>query len=140
VETYCRGQGIEFAWRDGVGLATRQTRPAIRRNPRTGESVWFSHAVFFHASAYAREIMQGLAEACGPEALPYGTSFGDGTPIPGAAAETIRAALAAETSQFLWHESDIMIIDNMAVGHGRLPYTGARQVLVAMAEPLSDAE
>lgn len=140
VAAWCRGHGIEFAWRAGETLATRQTRPAIRRNPRTGAAVWFSHAAFFHASAFEREVMEGLIDACGPDELPYDTCFGDGSPIPADAVETIRTALAAETDRFSWQEGDMLIVDNMAVGHGRAPYEGERQVLVAMTEPLTDAE
>jgi alpha-ketoglutarate-dependent taurine dioxygenase len=138
VETYCRGHDIEFEWRGGGVLATRQTWPAIRRNPRTGTLVWFSHAAFFHASSYHRDVMQGLVEACGPEELPYDTCFGDGTPISAQAVETIRAAIEAETDRFSWREGDVLMIDNMAVGHGRAPYTGERRILVAMTEPCCD--
>jgi alpha-ketoglutarate-dependent taurine dioxygenase len=139
VEAWCRGHGIAFAWRSGETLATRQTRKAIRRNPRTGAEVWFSHAAFFHASAFDREVMAGLIDACGPDELPYDTCVGDGSPIPAEAVETIRAALAAETDRFSWREGDMLIVDNMAVGHGRMPYEGERQVLVAMTEAVTDA-
>jgi alpha-ketoglutarate-dependent taurine dioxygenase len=139
VEAWCRGHGIAFAWRGGEMLATRQTRPAIRRTPRTGAEVWFSHAAFFHASAFEREVMDGLIDACGPDELPYDTCFGDGSPISAEVVKTIRAALAAETDRFSWQEGDMLIVDNMAVGHGRAPYEGERKVLVAMTEPLTDA-
>lgn len=138
VEDYCRGHDIAFEWRPDGGLATRQTRPAIRRNPRTGSPVWFSHAAFFHASSYDREVMAGLVEACGADELPYDTCFGDGTPIPFEAVETIRSAIDAETDLFQWREGDMLIVDNMAVGHGRMPFAGDRRILVAMAEPLAD--
>lgn len=82
--------------------------------------------------------MQGLVEACGPEELPYDTCFGDGTPISAQAVETIRAAIEAETDRFSWREGDVLMIDNMAVGHGRAPYTGERRILVAMTEPCCD--
>ena len=135
VEEYCASHDIEYEWRgDGV-LQTRQVRPAIRQNPRTGEMVWFSHAAFYHASSYAREVALGLLEACGPDELPYDTCLGDGSPIPTPWIETIRAAVATETSRFPWQRDDILIVDNMAVAHGRAPYEGERLVLVAMTEP-----
>jgi alpha-ketoglutarate-dependent taurine dioxygenase len=140
VEAYCRSHDIGFAWRGGGALATWQTRPAVRRHPRTGADLWFSHAAFFHASAYDREVMDGLIDACGADELPYDTSFGDGTPIPVEAIETIRAAIAAETDRFAWREGDMLIVDNMALGHGRAPYTGERRILVAMTEPLCDGD
>jgi alpha-ketoglutarate-dependent taurine dioxygenase len=135
VEAYCASHDIEFEWRAGDVLLTRQVRAAIRQNPRTGEMVWFSHAAFYHASSYARELAAGLVEACGPDELPYDTCFGDGTVIPTPWAESIRAAIAAETHRFPWQRGDILLVDNMAVAHGRAPYEGERRVLVAMTEP-----
>jgi alpha-ketoglutarate-dependent taurine dioxygenase len=135
VEEYCTTHDIAFEWRAGDVLLTRQVRPAIRPNPRNGEAVWFSHAAFYHASSYARELAASLVEACGPDELPYDTCFGDGTPIPTPWVETIRAAVAAETRSFPWQNGDILLVDNMAVAHGRAPYEGERRVLVAMTEP-----
>jgi alpha-ketoglutarate-dependent taurine dioxygenase len=139
VETYCADHEIEFEWRGDDVLLTRQVRAAIRRNPRTGEMVWFSHAAFYHASSYARELAAGLVEACGPDELPYETCFGDGAPIPTAWIEAIRAAIAAETSRFPWRAGDVLVADNMAVAHGRAPYEGERRVLVALTEARNDA-
>jgi hypothetical protein len=34
----------------------------------------------------------------------------------------------------------MLIVDNMALGHGRAPYTGERRILVAMTEPLCDGD
>ena len=32
------------------------------------------------------------------------------------------------------------MLDNMLVAHGRAPYAGARQILVGMAEPVSQEQ
>src|SRR4029077_252273 len=37
VEAYCRDAGIDFEWRPGDRLRTRQVRPATAVHPRTGE-------------------------------------------------------------------------------------------------------
>jgi len=34
---------------------------------------------------------------------------------------------------FSWQQGDIMVIDNILTMHGRKPFQGDRQVLVAMA-------
>jgi alpha-ketoglutarate-dependent taurine dioxygenase len=31
-----------------------------------------------------------------------------------------------------WNTGDLLVIDNVLVGHGRRPFTGSRRVLVAM--------
>jgi hypothetical protein len=40
----------------------------------------------------------------------------------------------AETVREPWRNGDVMLIDNMAVSHGRDPYRGSRRVLVAMTD------
>ena len=36
-------------------------------------------------------------------------------------------------SSFSWQEGDIVILDNYRMGHGRLPFTGERQVYIAFS-------
>jgi alpha-ketoglutarate-dependent taurine dioxygenase len=47
----------------------------------------------------------------------------------------VRAAFADASVAFAWQRGDLLMLDNMAVAHGRRPYRGERQVLVAMADP-----
>jgi alpha-ketoglutarate-dependent taurine dioxygenase len=71
------------------------------------------------------------------EGLPYNTYYGDGTPIEPEVVEQIQAAYRAEMVVFPWEPGDVLLLDNLTVAHGRRPYTGERQVVVAMAEPQS---
>ncbi|MCR9073183.1 MAG: TauD/TfdA family dioxygenase [Alphaproteobacteria bacterium] len=135
VESFCKDNDIAFAWGADDRLATRQTRPAIRRHPVSGEPVWFNHAAFFHVSSYAGPDRDALEAELGTERMPYATAFGDGTEI---ATETVREILDAyhaEERRFAWQNGDILLVDNMSVAHGRQPYSGHRRILVAMAEP-----
>lgn len=50
----------------------------------------------------------------------------------------IRQAYEEEKTMFLWREQDILMLDNMSVAHAREPYTGERNVVVAMTEAQSD--
>jgi alpha-ketoglutarate-dependent taurine dioxygenase len=135
VEAFCAANDIAFEWGEDDRLATQQTRPAIRRNPITGERVWFNHAAFFHASAYAGPDRDALEAELGTGRMPYATTFGDGTEIPAETVREILAAYHAEERRFRWEPGDILLVDNMSVAHGRQPYTGKRRIMVAMAEP-----
>ncbi|GGK48904.1 TauD/TfdA family dioxygenase [Salinarimonas ramus] len=135
VEAFCRENAIAFEWGEDDRLATRQTRPAIRRHPASGERVWFNHAAFFHVSAYAGPDRDALEAELGSDRMPYATTFGDGSEIPVAVVEEVLAAYHAEERRFPWEAGDILLVDNMSVAHGRQPYTGERRTLVAMAEP-----
>ena len=138
VEAYCQKNRIEFEWKGGDRLRTRQVRPAIRVHPQTGEKVWFNHAAFFHQTTLDPKVRSALLQAFGEDNLPYNTYYGDGTPIEPEAVEEIRQAYAGEKIVFGWKDGDIMLLDNMTVAHGREPYKGKREVVVAMVEPVQD--
>ena len=43
-------------------------------------------------------------------------------------------AYAQVTGRFAWEQGDVLLLDNMLTAHGRRPYSGARQVVVAMSD------
>jgi alpha-ketoglutarate-dependent taurine dioxygenase len=134
VEAHCRKAGIEWEWRAHCGLHTRQIRPAIRRHPESGEPLWFNHAVFFHFSSLSREAQASILEVLDRKDAPFDTFYGDGGIIEDATLEAIRQAYDAETVCFAWTKGDILMLDNMLVCHGRAPFTGARNIAVAMGD------
>lgn len=137
VEEYCHERGITVEWKAGDRLRTRAVRPAITRHPRTGEPVWFNHATFFHISTLVPEVRNALLSQFAEEDLPTNTAYGDGTPVPDAVMEHLRAAYDQETILFPWREGDILMLDNMLVAHARSPFSGPRKILVGMSEPIS---
>jgi alpha-ketoglutarate-dependent taurine dioxygenase len=140
VEHYCRQNNIEFEWKEGDRLRTRQVRPAIRRHPENGANVWFNHAAFFHVTALDPDLRKALLDDFGEAGLPYNTYYGDGTPIEPVDIAEIQRAYAAETVMFPWQDGDVMILDNMSVAHARQPYEGEREVVVMMTEPYTGVE
>lgn len=137
VEEYCRRNEIRYEWRDGDQLRTEAIRPAVVQHPRTGEWSWFNHATFFHCSTLDSLMREALLSELGEEKLPNNTYYGDGSPIEPEVLDELRAAYHKETIRFPWQTGDVLMLDNIAVAHGRMPYTGARQVVVGMADPLS---
>jgi alpha-ketoglutarate-dependent taurine dioxygenase len=140
VEAYCAKVGLRPEWKDNGRLRTYRVGAAVARHPRTGELTWFNHATFFHVSTLPAEIGQGLLSALGEENLPTNTYYGDGEPIEPAVLDMLREIYRQETVSFRWQVGDILLLDNMLVAHGRAPFTGARKVVVAMAQPISDAD
>ncbi|MGI2902886.1 TauD/TfdA family dioxygenase [Tolypothrix sp. VBCCA 56010] len=140
VETFCRHNGIEFEWKEGNRLRTRQIRQAIATHPQTGEQVWFNHAVFFHVSTLEPNIRKSLLAEFQEEDLPHNTYYGDGSPIEKTVLDEIRATYQQETIIFPWQAGDILMLDNMLAAHGRMPFVGERKVVVGMAEQLSSKD
>ncbi len=137
VEKYCYSSDIEFEWKDGDCLQTRQVRPSVVKHPKTGEIVWFNHIVFWHVSSLKSQLRETILTHFNEENIPYNTYYGDGSPIEPSVVDEIREAYRKETIIFPWHKGDILMLDNMLVAHGRNPFAGSRRVLVAMGQPYS---
>jgi alpha-ketoglutarate-dependent taurine dioxygenase len=135
VEAYCRAGDIGFTWSGDGDLRLVQHRPATAIHPVTGARVWFNQVDQFHPSTNPPEVYEAIQEIYGddPFAMPQYGCFGDGTPIPDALLDEVRAAATALTVAFPWERGDLLMIDNMLTMHGRSPFTGARKILVAMS-------
>lgn len=137
IEDYCREHEMRCEWRGGDQLRTEAIRPAVVQHPRTGEWAWFNHATFFHYSTLEPQMREALLSELGEENLPNNTYYGDGTPIEPEVLEELRTAYRAETISFPWQTGDVLMVDNLLVAHSRNAYSGARKVVIGMADPLS---
>lgn len=135
VEDYCTANDIRFEWRDANTLQTRAVRQAVHQHPVTGASVWFNHATFFHPTTLPTRTRNALLSTYPEAEFPNVTYYGDGSPIEPDVVGHLRACYRARLSLTRLAKGEALVIDNMLVAHGRQPYVGERQVLVAMAEP-----
>jgi alpha-ketoglutarate-dependent taurine dioxygenase len=135
VEAWCTRSGIRFEWKPDGGLRTTQRCQATAVHPRTGETVWFNQAHLFHVSNLQPEVRESLEELLGADEMPRTACFADGSAIPDAMLDEVRAVLAAQTASFRWQAGDVLMLDNMLAAHARAPFKGPRKVVVAMAEP-----
>jgi alpha-ketoglutarate-dependent taurine dioxygenase len=131
VEEYCRRGDVKYHWSQDGGLRTTQIRPAIREHPKTGDVTWFNQADQWHPSNLDEETRNALLKLS-EEELPLNCVFGDGSPIDDSHLDHIREIMWAEAVANKWEQGDVLVIDNMLVAHGRMPYRGRRQILVAM--------
>jgi alpha-ketoglutarate-dependent taurine dioxygenase len=133
VERFCRTEGIEFEWKPGGGLRTARVGPAVVVHPQTGERLWFNQAHAFHPSGLPAPVREALARTLAERDYPSNASYGDGTPIADADLAEIRLTHARVAVTFPWRQHDVLMLDNMLICHGRRPFTGDRQMFVAMA-------
>ncbi|MDQ4121473.1 MAG: TauD/TfdA family dioxygenase [Acidobacteriota bacterium] len=133
VEAHCRAMGADFEWKPNDVLRLSQTRPATVVHPETGEEVWFNQAHGFHPSALDERTYQAFISVMPEEDFRLNAKFGDGSEIPKEMLEQVRAVLASETVLFPWRAGDVLVLDNLLAAHGRMPFTGARKIILAMA-------
>lgn len=140
VDRYCTANGIRAIWTGGDSLRTEQIGPAILRHPITGEEVWFNHAFFFNVQALEPASLRDFMLGEDPDTLSTNTFHGDGEPIDARTIEHLRAVIRDCTCRSDWRQGDVLLVDNMLMAHGRAPFTGARQVVVHMADAMSRAD
>ena len=114
-------------------VRTVALRPAVARHPESGDWVWFNQATSFHVSTVGDDLAAEMVRQLGHDRLPKTTEAGDGARFTADELASMRAAFAAETTTFDWQRGDVLVVDNMLVAHGRAPFTGDREIRVAMA-------
>ena len=134
VERYCRANATEFEWQPDGGLRTRQRRSAVVRHPLTGRRCWFNQIAFLNERTIDPEIREYLVDVYGADGLPFNTCFGDGDPIGADVVQVLNEAYEANTVHEPWQDGDLLIVDNIRTAHGREPFEGSREVLVALAD------
>ena len=133
VALYCNEHGIEFEWKEGDRLTTRQVRRVEAAHPATGEMVWFNHATFFHVSTLPPDIRRIFLSAFSEEDLPNNTYYGDGSPIEPEVMEALREAYLRELLAVRLESGDVLMLDNMLASHGRAAFSGERKMVVGMS-------
>lgn len=137
VEDYCARNAIDFRWVSPDHLWTAQRRPATRRHPRTGIEVWFNQLHLFHPSNLDPAMRRALQDSLGIDGLPRNAQFGDGGELGDDLVDHVRAAIAASELAVPWQTGDVLVGDNLLVSHGRRPFTGTREIRVALIDPIT---
>ncbi|MGO4003569.1 MULTISPECIES: TauD/TfdA family dioxygenase [Pseudomonas] len=140
VDAYCAGVGIHTEWKADGRLRTRQVGPALVQHPRTGETLWFNHATFFHVSTLPASVRDALQADFADDDLPQNTFYGDGSPIEPPVLEHLRGLYLQHMTEFPWRHGDVLLLDNMLSVHARNEYDSPRRILVSMAEALNSQD
>lgn len=152
VEEICKEHELTCHWLDNGGLRLVNTRPAIFTHPVSGKKVWFNHTQVFHSasaqieykhiSAHQKTLrgfglniflaINDLWESFTqkPEERAMHVTFGNGEQIPNHYVAHLIDVIWKNLYITPWEAGDFIVIDNYRVAHGRLPYTGDREVNV----------
>ncbi|MFF4077772.1 TauD/TfdA family dioxygenase [Streptomyces sp. NPDC001777] len=133
VEDFLAGTGADWKWKSDGTLWISRIGPGTLHHPVTGAEVWFNQADQFHVAGLGEEAAL-LMELMSEDEMPQAASYADGTPIPAEHIAHVQEVGLRHAVDVDWNAGDLLLIDNILVGHGRRPYTGNRRVLVAMSD------
>lgn len=154
VEKKCLEEGFTPTWLPNDGLRLTSTQPVYRDHPITGERVWHNHLTTFHVSTaageyariaefrpserhrgvlrLARDLEKRLRAQPSEERSMHCTAR-NAAELLDADVDAVRDAVWRHMVIEPWRRGDVVAIDNHSVSHGRMPYEGARKVVVAWA-------
>ncbi|MEU9197823.1 TauD/TfdA family dioxygenase [Streptomyces hundungensis] len=131
VELFLDGTGDEWAWKACGGIQVTRTLPATVKHPVTGNEVWFNQLHRWHPAGCGPR--NALSWMLLEDQLPWNVTFADGSPIPDHIVSEICVRGFATAVEVPWNWGDLMLLDNVSLAHGRLPFTGTRRICVAMS-------
>lgn len=132
VEQICKRRGMDLVWNPDGSLTTFTLLPAFETHPSTGEAFY---RAYLHGARVFREPPRpgGLADQVRKAQVhPTAVTLGDGTDLDWTEQEVLEDLIARATIQWPWGDGDLLLLDNLQTAHGRNPYRGERETLVAM--------
>ena len=132
VERLCGAQGMSCEWTSSGNLRVKQRCRAVLRHPRTGEMTFFNQVQLHHVHCLDPEVRRSLLSMFKPEDLPRHVYYGDGSTIEDGVMDHIGETYEKYAVRFQWRQGDMITLDNMLTAHGRDPYLGPREIVVAL--------
>jgi hypothetical protein len=130
IERYLESRNIRYQWRNNDLLEFWFNTPVFRQY--RGEELWFNQLSECNADYWLlhpeSERMGYTRETCQSD-----TAYGDGEPFPEDVRTMVRAAIWQSTEVIMLEPSDVIVLDNNIMQHGRIAYQGTRRHLAALA-------
>lgn len=129
VEEFLQREKFNYEWEKDTGnLYYWYTLPPLATHPVTGRKIWFTQPNVHH-NTYYKESPMFDGVTLPDHMYPTHTTYGDGSEIDSEVIEHIRATGWRNAVGFPWRKRDVLVLDNLAVQHGRLSFKGDRQIL-----------
>lgn len=107
---------------------------ALLHIPERGTEAWFNQILLHHPDALPPQVDAMLSKHFRRDQYPRTVFFGDGSPIPAEWVRTIDRVLTECSTRIQAQADDVLLVNNLLMAHGRLPYSGNRQVRVALGD------
>jgi hypothetical protein len=130
VEQQLAEQGYQVSWGEDDELQYSYQRGAFVDHPDTGEELWFNQVTELHSS-YWRDHPSFPSDLAEHE-YPATTSYGNGEPIEPELISSLRGILWQTSRAVQMQLSDVLVLDNQVMQHGRFAYQGPRRHFVSL--------
>lgn len=137
VEAQCLEHEYEFEWTPDDTLVCNFTRTGFISHPVTQIPLFVNGMSSLHSSIYNGWDPYDKMDT---NMRPWNTSWGDGSPISLDEIEAIDDLSDDLAMAVADRTGDILVLDNFAYSHGRLPYRGKRELGVMIGDPVNPAE
>jgi alpha-ketoglutarate-dependent taurine dioxygenase len=134
IERLCDDAGMTCEWTERGYLRITNQASAVSTHPVTRDRVFFNQVQLHHVSCLDPATRASLLALFDRADLPRNVYYGDGTDIEDDTMADLGRLFDELMVPVPWEAGDVLMLDNMLVSHGRLPFTGRRKVCVAMAE------
>jgi len=84
---------------------------------------WFNQIAFLNQWRLDPELREYLVDICGADVV-----------------QVINEVYETNTTREQWQAGDLMLVDNVRTAHGKEPFEGPREVVVAMADAVHLAD
>jgi len=147
-EAACMQQGLEFEWQNNGGLITRARMPGLIVDPVSGRkcislTLYNGESAPYDMVKFKQRINPvirlGLSTLVRSQYAKQNvfmkTLWGDGSEISAEETRTMIDAAWTCSSLFKWKKRDLLILDNIRSGHGRLNVVKPRKIAAALGDP-----
>jgi len=139
LEAKLRENDTEFEWLADDWLRTRQRRPAIVRDPVTGQRILYSSLNIwcYRFNEQVNTIYHLPLPENDASVQPLASVYGDGSAIPMDFVKEMDVIYNQQKVAISYQPQDIMFINNVIAAHGKTPWTGpSRKVYVTLRDPI----
>ena len=119
VERHLGSVGANFKWLEDDTLKVSNIEPVLRQHGLSDEALWFNGVHTNNSSYYIHA--QHIDTSRGS---PMDTFFGNGSSIPEEILAQIRGSFWRHSVPLRLCETDLLVVDNMLVAHGRMSWPG----------------
>jgi alpha-ketoglutarate-dependent taurine dioxygenase len=132
VDRYAAAIGATSSWQDDGSLVFSEDVLGVRVHRTSGERALMCPAPHWHVRRLPEDVRRDVLASRGPQGFHTACKFTEGGDIPESVLDEILAATNGHTRSFAWRSGDVLAVDNEVALHGRTPFAGSRELLVAL--------